>query len=407
MSVQVIYPKDLQAALLDTNIKPGDRLFLRGGTYTIGDVECRLSGVTIMPYPGELPIIQPLTGYRGLLFGSFAHDIIWDSINIDGVNLTNECVKITDGAYNITVRNSELKNSPWHGILISGSTTHDIIVEDCSIHDNGSDKLGHGVYLSDCTLATIQGNEIYNNAGHGVHVNGGNDAAYNVVQQNYVHNNLDRGIGAYYGTVIIKNNVLYHSGGESICVRYGVVSTLIAFNTIRVENGDTGIFISSLAKATVDQTVINNAILGEGLGNGLYVELRNTNVEKYIGSVLIKNNLIEPLFTNQFSLLTITDSSKSMSDGVWGDVYIKLGNYSGLYAPVVDNGGFDYMPDTGNPAIGKGVDVSGITTDIIGYVRTSPPTIGAREFFSIISDMNGNYTEQELNAPGTWNNRLH
>lgn len=351
-------PVHLTAALVSGASGSGDTIFLRGGIYTVGDISCNVSNVIIKAYPGETPILKPVSGYRALYFGSACHDVVLDGVIVDGTNVV-EGIKITDGAYNITIKNSEIRNangldSRAQGILISSVSTHGILIENCKIYNCGKSGLDHGIYVSDAS-ATIRLCNIYNNAGHGIHIFGSNDSGVILVEKNFVHNNLDRGIGIYYGTVTVINNVLRENADWNMSIRYNILQALIANNTA--------------LGGTIDITTINPDTIIELSNN---ISLNNTlgfqsgDFSGMLQKIVFRNNLA---YGNSVANYQLTNPSE----------FSQTGNLESPYTPFTDDGGSGYKPASGNIAKGSGVYLSSVLTDYGSNNRGNPPTIGAWE----------------------------
>lgn len=348
MTDTIVFPGTLEQALQSVNIMSGSRLLLHGGDYLVGDMECKLQGVTITNVAGEQAVLVPASCTSVISFQSEAHDIVFDGININAVNVTNSAIKITAGATNITIKNVEIKNCQRSGILITGATTTGTLIDSCHIHHNGTTALDHGIYIQ--ISGTIRNCLIHDNVGYGVHAYSGLGAY--IVDKCYIYANGTAGIGALYGTATITNNVIRRNGGQAIRATYDLVNILAAFNTCDSPIAG-GKNISAGWRTTNDIGVWrfeNNACI-----NGtLEFDAALANVS---GDVL--NNLG-----------TITGL---------GAILLSSGNITDAFVPASDDGGANYKPTAGNPAIGAGVAVAGIAADYGGNARNNPPTIGAWE----------------------------
>src|SRR5207244_2838912 len=116
-------------------LKPGDTLLVKPGTYAESLNANIPSGtdwskpVTLKAYdPNNRPTIQPPVGNDRVLFfgtngGQPVHHVIIDGFILDGANVAVDNVKITDGAHHIRLSNSEVKNAPSQGILITNGNS--------------------------------------------------------------------------------------------------------------------------------------------------------------------------------------------------------------------------------------------------------------------------------------------
>src|SRR5438552_14618720 len=92
----------------------------------------------------------------------------------DGLNITNEGMKITDSSYGaasfIRLQDMEIKNAKHHGILVTRSTDDEF--SRITVHDNGTtDDVDNGLYISDTAhRALIVNSILYNNHASGIQV---------------------------------------------------------------------------------------------------------------------------------------------------------------------------------------------------------------------------------------------
>jgi hypothetical protein len=321
MTDQIVFPGTLAEALQSPLILPGSRLLLRAGNYTLGNLQCTLSNVTIMPYPGETVTLIALSGYRCLLVNN-CHDVILDGLIFDGTHVLSEVLKITDTTANIIVQNCEVKNGTRHGILISGTPTSCQIINN-HVHHNGSGGLDHGVYLSSVGGVTVSQNEIDHNTGHGVHAYGSNDAAAYTIERNYVHDDGERGIGVYYGTAYVYNNIIRHAASIGVRASYNLVTAKIYNNTVTHSGGSAMEIANFYNSPTL--TITNNLLLDN-----------NYNID-----------------ADQSGAVNVSHTSTA--------------------APASDDGGAGIVGSE------DGIALAEITVDYGGNARANPPTCGATE----------------------------
>lgn len=163
-------------------LQPGDSLYIRGGTYTermnfqTPDKSGTANGwITVAGYQGETVILQwadttpksygPIqaVGDRGYF--------IFENLTLDGVNSMRDSTwNLRDGNHHFILRNLDIKNFKASGLRVLG---HDIQVIKCKIHDQTQAGYGrlYGIYISYGDNILIEGNEIYNNIGGGIHTN--------------------------------------------------------------------------------------------------------------------------------------------------------------------------------------------------------------------------------------------
>lgn len=329
---EIIYPSTLANALQSSVILPGSRLLLRGGNYLVGDLQCKLNNVTIMPYDNESVTIIPANGYRALFFDSVSNVTV-SGLTIDGSNISNECIKITGNASNIHITNCEIR---WgrHAILMTG-TVNNCEIDHCNIHHNGLSHLDHGVYLSSDyagQVANVHHNTISNNASNGVHAYGGDTNSEYTISHNYLFGNGEVGIGLYHGLASVYNNIVRGSGQRGITCRYALKGALIVYNTI-IDSGGQNLELNALSQEQVEIVVKNNLFLG---GGGAIINPGNVEINA--------SNNLEPDWT------------------------------------YITNDEDDVRPLPGSEAIGGGISVANITDDYAGNERQNPPTIGAYEY---------------------------
>jgi parallel beta-helix repeat protein len=244
-------------------LTPGDTLYVREGTYEESFFDSIPSGdswdapVTIAALSDETVTIRPNPGAEQVFVfqGADTHYIIVDGFIMDAANVSDDVIKITyesdptDVAHSIRITNSELKDGPYNGILVMGGNNE---FTNLRIHDNGVALDGHGLYIASADNL-IEGCEIHDNGGWGVHVydeyaNAGmvND---NIVRNNKIYRNGVNGRGA--GIILSSgsgnqayDNEIWENAGGGIDVDYGASDTEVRNNTI-YSNGQFGIYIGS------------------------------------------------------------------------------------------------------------------------------------------------------------------
>jgi len=250
-----------------TELRPGDTLWVREGTYResfIGTVPGGSSWsarVKVAAWPGEVVTIQPDVGAEFVFRFDSAGDryIVIDGFIIDGVNVAHDAIKITysdSAAHHVRIKDSEVRNAPGNGILITRSRKlipHHNELVNLDIHDNGRSDFGHGIYIASSTNVVEQ-SRIYRNAGWGVHVYNGDyprlTANNNVVRGNRIFDNAragERGAGIILSSGrgnTAYNNVIWGNNG-GIQIDYGAfraraLNNTIYSNTYGIYIGDDG-----------------------------------------------------------------------------------------------------------------------------------------------------------------------
>lgn len=334
----------------------GDTLIIRDGTYVEAIRNQVPSGsmgspTIVQAENRNMAVVAPNTNYYALEISNSASYITFDGIVFDAANVPGEgnVVNIVTNAsqeiHHITIQNGTVRNAVGvSGPFASGVAEGPGAGGAGSVHDNsfinldvhGNDE--HGFYISG--LRTIvEGNRAYNNAqtaasharqAYGIHVyslaGGVNET---IVRNNYVHDNAQSGVLLSSGSdQQFYNNIVESNAGHGIWLYSGSVDAGIYFNTV-YGNTNTCIHGESSSGAIAR----NNICFGNG----------SDSIDESGGSITDSNNLFtDPTF--------------------------------------VSAAGGNFHLTMGSTAIGAGVAVGGITTDLDGVTRTNPPDIGAYQF---------------------------
>ena len=254
-----------------TNTASQDTLLIRAGTYdeSIGSTDIANGGgswataTTVQAYNSETVTLLPTSGNctNSTLYvwrtGGINYVIV-DGLTFDGTNCDGPIVTFRSGgsgpiAHHIRLINSEVLNSTNNCVYIwraTGFQEHDIEIIGNTIHDCGTDRFAHGIYIRTADNL-VEGNTIWNISGHGVHVHkdGQTDVSNNIVRDNIIHDNGSWGIligsgsdNQAYNNVVYDNGATQSAGG----IRTGFNSTnnQIYNNTI-VDNNSNCIHIGS------------------------------------------------------------------------------------------------------------------------------------------------------------------
>lgn len=166
---------------------------------------------------------------------------IIDGFTIDGASVQNSIIYIQAASY-IRLQNLELKNSNNNHVYVYVDSVG-VEILNSKIHDGpmfAGGLYNHGIYFSGSN-GLIEGNDIYNTAGFGVHIYA--DPSYpqlpsnNVVRRNAVHN---FGLGRYAHGILLGsgnanvayNNVVYHGRSKGIVSTNGATNSKIYNNTV-------------------------------------------------------------------------------------------------------------------------------------------------------------------------------
>jgi parallel beta-helix repeat protein len=348
-------------------LKPGDKLYIRAGTYTeqIDLATPNKTGtagyyITIGGYPGERPTIRYSEGTNGwgvIRARGNRGWLIFENLILDGALSGNRTGwQITEGNHDFILRNLEIKNFKFNGLYVEANN---VKILNCKIHhqvwvnDWGGDNRWYGIYFHHGANGVIEGNEIYNNPGGGIHAYPGTISNL-IIRGNRIHDNNTmttssvEGIivfrGSSYGVlqtisgVQIYNNLVYKnsiSGGTSggIRVSNGPDGTKIWNNTVYANKG-WGINIQAGTSRPTNTVVQNNIVFANTSG-----QIANAGT----GSIVNANLTTDPRFVNASAA--------------------------------------DFNLQTSSPAINKGVILSLVKTDIRSVSRPKGSThdIGAYE----------------------------
>jgi hypothetical protein len=320
-----------------TCLKPGDKLYIRAGTYTerIDLATPNKTGtagnyITIAGYPGEKPTIRYADGTNswGVVRARGNRGwLIFENLVLDGaLSGDRSGWQIVEGNHDFILRNLEIKNFRMNGLLIGGDN---IQVINCKIHHQWSTTVDrwYGIYFHHGANGLIEGNEIYNNPGGGIHAYPGTIKNL-IIRGNRVYSNNTMptsgvdGIvvfrGQMYGVtqtisgVQIYNNVVYRNsvyGGASggIRVSNGPDGTKVWNNTVYANKG-WGINIQTGSSKPTNTVVQNNIVFANTSG-----QIANTGISSIINSNLTTDPRFVNASANDFNLQL---SSPAIDKGV-------------------------------------------------------------------------------------------
>jgi parallel beta-helix repeat protein len=231
--------------------------------------------VTIAGYRGEDVRIRG--GVSLHAYGGSLRYLVFDNLIIDGKGVYVR----GPGAQHIRLQNSEVKNAKQG---IQGYDAAHIEFINLKVHNNGSSRLHHGFYIA-IQHALIDGCDIYNNSGHGIHIYDSscktNDCADNTtIRNNSIHDNRgDAGVTLNHGSDILFSNNLVYDNRNGVTVSYGKpTDTKIVDNTI-YNNSGYGIRISSgsIRPIIEDNVLYQNVVAIDERGSGTI--LRNNTIK--------------------------------------------------------------------------------------------------------------------------------
>jgi hypothetical protein len=304
----------------------GDRLYVRGGNWGPNDYingqsspilksgTSWTNAITIEGYPGETAVLKPGTAVTTVVNIPSQSYIIVKNLRLDATNAAHgtDCSSGTCQSYGTAIS----MGSPGggHHIRIENcdvgpafSTvmflTNDSEVINSKLHDS---TRSYGIYAP-CARCIIDGNEFYNNHGHGIQLYSASDKTPthdSIIRNNIVYNNgsTERGIPAItVGTgdrIKIYNNLVYnhaYSGGIYIGTNTPVKDVEVYNNTIYNNNGS-GIKLGdrSTGAKLYNNISYNNSVSIENSGSAGATTGTNLCQHAQFGCTIVAN----PLFVN-------------------------------------------------------------------------------------------------------------
>ena len=274
-------PYDLQDAFDD--LKAGDTLYLRGGTYTLTDADglyLAAKGsadkyITIRNYPGEQPVIK--NSYVGREAYAVQLDAGASYIVIEGIEITG------------------VKSLTACGIAVYGSGQNHVIIRNCKLHDiktdspdpeNDDEAGANGILLlgeknEPISNFIIADNDIHDNVtGWSESLSVAGNCEYIYVLNNTVDNNTNIGVDFYGNAKYCKTPSLDQP-------RYCVA----AYNKISRSKCNYADCAGLYVDGARDVILQYNEITGSQFGIEIGSEERNDDYP--VTNVIVKNNVIK------------------------------------------------------------------------------------------------------------------
>jgi len=302
-------------------------------------------------------------------------------IVLDGFRVSSaryQPVRLNPGSHHVVVRNCELFNTTYHGLVIESDSVHHVTIQNNVIHGHGTSMLHHGMYIKG-DYHLIEGNRVYDNAQYGIHLyNGDGSVRHCIVRNNVVHDNGARsangggGIIVTQGDNLIYNNVCYGNRGGSNSTSFGISvfnipagqgPTVICHNAL-YDNGNAGLNIQGS----------NNVILKNNIC--LDDDQRNL-VLSASANIVLDHNCYYPDGPMRFIF------ERGVYDFTGYQTASGQDSHSFLAEPMFANpNGRDFHLQPGSPCIDTGTG-AGVYVDFEGQVRPqgSGFDIGADEYW--------------------------
>lgn len=378
--------KTLQRASRD--VLPGDLILVRPGRY-VGFVlgwdgpqnGTAANPITFQGEPGAIIDTRNLRTADGINLEGASY------IVIDGFTISNNGTITRAGVRSVTnqhvvIRNNQIDQAGRWGILTGFS-------DDVTIENNVTSRsqIEHGIYLSNsCVNAIVRNNQVWGNAGNGIHMNGdlsqgGNGLILNaLVEKNVIYDNGRQGGSGINGDGVqnskILNNVLYNNHASGISLYRidgadGAKNNLVAHNTIimaadgrwalNIQNGSTG------------NTVVDNILYNNHTFRGS-IDISTDSLANFTSNF---NVVMERFTTDGGTVLNLAQWKQSTGQDLNSVVALP----AALFVSATST---DYHLTATSPARDAGIVLANVPTDREGIVRPVGPTsdIGAYEFRS-------------------------
>lgn len=368
-------------AALSANLKPGDEIIVRAGTYNetlnINKGGSAAGDVTIhAEVPGQV-LIRPTTGY--------------DAVDVN--------------ANYVTIEGFDIAGAKGDGVQANG--VHHITVRNNVVHDNGES----GIQFNYSDFITVEGNETYANASSGWfsgisiyenrNITGDTSTTgyRTIVRNNYSHDNVTKsgehtdgngiiiddfqstqtsGYASYNFATLVDSNVVSGNGGKGIQVTWSdnvTVSGNTAYHN-NVDLANTGTWRGEISNAqSSNNTFVNNIAVADNSIKG-NTAFDNNSYGGYINKgTVFYNNVLYNGVAGQLSF---------KNDG--GNTVATAANHNeiGVNPLFVNAAAGNFNLSAGSAAINAGTAAFGLgKTDVNGDIRVvGTVDIGAQEYGS-------------------------
>ena len=285
----------------------------------------------------------------------------------------------------VTVRNCVSGRNSDYGIF--SSFADDLLLEN---NETFGSVVQHGIYVSNSSQRPIiRGNRSHDNAQNGIQINADLSAGLPgttsgaVLENNIVYNNAQTAINLDgVQDSVVRNNLLYNNRGSGIAAfkqdgAVGPKDVRIYFNTV-VMAAD-GRWAVRVVRSEGPVILRNNILYNQNSARG-GISLATTDDSDNNGDVRNIDSDYN-LFGGGNAAVTPNDQRTLYTLIDWQAKRQDLHSFTALLTSLFVNAGVsDYHLARNSPAIGKGTDVAGITTDLEGRARKpGSPDLGALE----------------------------
>jgi parallel beta-helix repeat protein len=324
----------------------GDTLYIRAGTYpeaidsNVDKIPAGTSWgapVTIAGYPGEAVTLNPRGSAVFNLVHLYIQYLVFDNLHLDGTNLnrdTNSTNVVSIGwsqvfVNRIKIQNTEVKNSPWNGLLVAAGT--DIHLINLDVHDNGwwTQQIGYGAGANGAYLtfsnSEVVGGRYHKNLAFGIRVFDSNTTGN-------AHDNVVK------NTAVFANGTAKGGGGIVLGD-----SNNTAYNNLIYGNFYWAFMVIPKSSLTTNTHVYNNTLYNNPYG--IWVQGSTTNT-KVINNILYQSGVVGD-----------NGTGTTISTNIVGN-------------PAFNNAaGNDFRLQSGSVAIDSGITITSVTTDHVGTSR--------------------------------------
>ncbi len=431
--------QSIQSAINST--QSGQTICVRAGTYHENiRIANSKSGITVMAYPGERPVIDgrhtlPATQYEGLV------RIAGSGVTFDGFEVRNSAHRgvlvgrtttSSPQVHDVVVRNLIITGSMNSGINVNGTVDarpRNVLIENNVVHSNllkntGKSIGGSAVSFVGAENSIARGNHVYHNRGEGVVSDRWSIDI--TIEDNVVYDN--RAANIYLINTerpLVQRNLVFCTDNRDYWLGSppneragdGLIIRDEAFSNLSTRPGPSSgqVIINNIVVGCGTNFHISSQIPGGGLNNGLVANNTFVNAQGdnryYVANVKFESRASykNSRFVNNLMLQSTPGNVAGMA--IIGQQQADLSTFTmanNLYStqpgknwPANETGRLiidpklanpvrpqmGSLPDPANyritaasPAINAGLGVDRVVTDFFQRNRTGAPDIGAFEF---------------------------